>query len=281
MSRPASPAALNDKMLSRFTQALVAIDKNFIEGVYLLGSISLNDFHPNKSDIDFLVLCKKLPDDKTATQLKHIHQIIKKGYPTLALSGSYLSRSSIQSDDPQNIKTLSYHLGSMRYVNFEMGVVSLSELRSNAFTLLGQSAHTLPINITKIQLNKFLYQNINSYWKTWIKKHSSFFHRKILLLLFPRLTEWTVLGVARQLYTLKTGRIASKSEAGIYCLQHLSSQFHAVITSALEIRKDDRNYPFLKSYAVKPSLKRLRETINCANYIVDEFNRVYHTQNNR
>ena len=78
MSRPASPAALNDKMLSRFTQALVAIDKNFIEGVYLLGSISLNDFHPNKSDIDFLVLCKELPDDKTATQLKHIHQIIKR-----------------------------------------------------------------------------------------------------------------------------------------------------------------------------------------------------------
>lgn len=105
---------------------------------------------------------------------------------------------------------------------------------------------------------------------------TTFFHRKILLLVFPRLTEWAVLGVARQLYTLQTGKIASKTDAGYYCLQQLPGKFHPAIKEAITIRKDNRTYPFVKTYAVKPSFKRLKQTIECVNNMITLFNKVYH-----
>lgn len=267
-----SPA---DKIVAEFVDKICSIKLNFIESIYLTGSIPMNDFYSNKSDIDFLVFCKELPDPKTASQLKHIHQTIGKHYPKPDLSGSYLTFDSIQTDKPESIKILSWHEGSMRYGTFEMAAISLSELKSNAITVVGQKAETMKISIKQDYLNKFLYDNINSYWAKWIKQHSSFLNSKILLLLFPRFTEWSVLGVARQLCTLQTGKIVSKTEAGYYCLEHLPDKFHPIINEAIKIRKDNRNYPFVKSYAINPSFKRLTQTIECVNYIIATFNNTY------
>lgn len=266
-----------NEIVSEFVNKIYSIEPNFVYGIYLTGSIPLNDFYFNKSDIDFLVLCRKLPDLKIARQLLYIHKRIEKQYSKPDLSGSYLSFDSIQTDKPENIAILSFHEGAMRYGTFEMAPISLSELKLNAITILGPKAETLPINIKVSYVNNFLLHNINSYWAKWIKQHSSFFNRKILLLFFPRFTEWSILGVARQLCTLQTGKIVSKTEAGFYCLQQLPSHFHPIIKEAIKIRKDNRTYPFVKSYAIKPSFKRLNQTIGCVNYIIKLFNKTYST----
>ncbi|HVE61451.1 MAG TPA: aminoglycoside adenylyltransferase domain-containing protein [Chitinophagaceae bacterium] len=265
-----------DKIIAHFAEKISSIDPKIVDGLYLTGSLSMNDFYFNKSDIDFLVLCKKLPDDKIASQLKHIHKTIQKRYSKPDLSGVYISYDALKTDKPENSKVLHYHQGTLRYGKFEMALVSLSELKLNAVTIFGEKAEGLPIDIKDCYLNKFLYDNINSYWAKWIKQHSSFFNRKILLLFFPRLTEWSVLGVARQLCTLQTGKIVSKTEAGIYCMQQLPEKFHTIIKEAIEIRKNNRTYPFVKSYTIKPSYKRLTETIDCVNYIISAFNKTYH-----
>ncbi len=275
MNNTLSLPAPADEIVSDFIDEICSIQPQFVHSVYLTGSLSMNDFYPNKSDIDFIVLCKELPEGRTATQLKHIHKIIKRHYPKSNLSGSYLAFDSIQKDKPEAIKALTYHEGCMRHGNLEMAPVSLSELKSNAITVLGMIAGTLPINISVQCLNRFLHDNINSYWTKWIARHASFFNRKILLLLFPRFTEWAVLGVARQLCTLQTGKIVSKKEAGYYCLQQLPARFHPIIKEAIDIRKDTRTYPFLKSYTIRISFKRAIQTIECVNYIIALFNKTY------
>jgi len=55
-----------DRIVTEFVRQVCSINPEFIDGIYLTGSISLNDFYPNKSDIDFLVLCKKFPDENIA-----------------------------------------------------------------------------------------------------------------------------------------------------------------------------------------------------------------------
>jgi hypothetical protein len=247
----------------------------FVEGVYLTGSLPLNDFYSNKSDIDFLVLCKRLPDRKIAIQLRHIHKTIERRYSKPDLSGIYVTFESIQTGKFEEIETLIYHEGTMRYGTFDMAPIILSELKTNAFTILGRKAETLPVDIKEYDLHNFLHDNINSYWTKWINKHSSSFYRNILLLFFPRLTEWSVLGVARQLCTLQTGKIVSKTDAGIYCMEQVPEKFYRILTEAIEIRKDNRTYPFMKSYAIKPSLRRMRQTIDCVNYIIATFNKTY------
>lgn len=251
------------------------IKPDFLIGVYLTGSLTMNDFFNNKSDIDFIVLYKKMPDKKILKQLKCIHQTIKKHYTNPPLSGLYLTIDSIKNEEPEKIKTLTYHEGALRFGVFEMAPISLSELKSNGITVFGLNAEALEIEITKDYMSRFLYNNINTYWKEWLKQHSSFFNRKLLLLFFPRLTEWSVLGVARQLYTLQTGKITSKSQAGIYCLNKLPGKFHPIINEALSIRKSKKVIPFLKSYTIKPSFTRMAETIECVNFIINTFNTIY------
>lgn len=264
-----------DKIVNQFIDKIKSIEPKFIDGIYLTGSLSMNDFYYNKSDIDFLVFCKKLPDKKIATQLKHIHKTISRHYHKPDLSGCYLASESIKTEDPEKIKILSYHENSMRYGTFEMAPISLSELKYNAFTILGVKAEALPFNIKPGDVRKFLHKNINSYWTNWIRQHSTFVERKIMLWLFPRLTEWSVLGVSRQLCTLETGKIVSKTEAGFYCLEHLPEKFHSIVQEAIEIRKDNKTYPFLRSYTISPSFKRMTQTIECVNYIISLFNKSY------
>jgi predicted nucleotidyltransferase len=264
-----------DKIVDEFIDKIISIKPNFVDGIYLTGSLAMSDFYFNKSDIDFLVLCKKMPTQKIIEQLKHIHKTIGQRYPKPDLSGSYLTSDSLLTENPDKIKTLTYHEGTIRYGTFDMAPVVLSELKTNAITISGRNSETLPIDIKKSDLHNFLHKNINSYWTKWINKHSSSFSGKLLLLFFPRLTEWSVLGVARQLCTLQTGKIVSKTEAGIYCLRQLPEKFHPILKEAIEIRKDNRSYPLVKSYAIKPSLKRFTQTINCVKYIITAFNKTY------
>jgi len=264
-----------DKIVADFLQKINSIVPKFVEGLYLTGSIAMNDFYLNKSDIDFIVLCKKLPDEKIACQLKYIHRAIAKRYSHPNLNGTYLAFDSLQTVSPEEIKTLTYQVGRLGYGTFDMAPTILTELKTNSISILGQNSETLPIDIERSDLNNFLYKNINSYWKKWIKRYSSPFIGKLLLLSFPRLTEWSVLGVARQLCTLQTGKIVSKTEAGIYCIQQLPESFHSILSEAIEIRQDNRTYPFIKSHAIRPSFRRLTQTIQCVNYIIDTFNKTY------
>ena len=266
-----------DKIITDLVSGIDHINPDFIEGMYLTGSIPENDFYPAKSDIDFLILCQFFPDAKMVSQLRQVHRAIQKQFKKPDLSGHYLTLDTLRHNDLQKVNVLSFHEERIGYATFGMAPVTLSELKTVAHTVFGIPAHHLPVNIETKDLHAFLYHNINSYWRKWIKQHSSFRIRQVLLFLFPRLTEWAVLGVARQLYTLQTGKIGSKTEAGYYCLEQVPARFHHIILEAIKIRKDTRRF-FLTikgSYHISPSLKRLHQTIDCVNFIIDLFNRIY------
>ena len=264
-----------DKIVLEFVDGICGIEPEFIDGIYLTGSISLNDFYPEKSDIDFLVLCKKFPDEKISAELKKLHSAVSHHYPKPNLSGCYLLTKDINTKNPENINTLSYYEDNWKQGPLEMAPVTLAELKSNSITVYGADAASLPFSISTDSLKNFLHANINSYWKKWIAQHSKISCKKSLLFLFPRFTEWSVLGVARQLYTLNTGKIISKTEAGYYCLKHLPEKYHSIIQKAIEIRKDDRTFPLVKSYGISPSFTRTMSTIECVNYIIGLFNKKY------
>jgi len=100
-----------DKIVADFLEKISSIEPTFVEGLYLTGSLPMNDFYCNKSDIDFLVLCKRLPDKKDTKQLRNIHKIITKRFSKPDLSGTYLAIDSIQTNHPEQIKILNYHEG--------------------------------------------------------------------------------------------------------------------------------------------------------------------------
>lgn len=264
-------------ILQELLTGLTAIHKALFEGLYLTGSIPLNDFWQDKSDIDFLVLCTERPPQDILLQLKSLHATIEKKFPKLPLHGTYITKDCLQLPGALSANILSYHEGQLKASSFEMAPVALYELKTTGIAVQGISAKDLPIDIQTDDLNAFLYQNINSYWTSWIAKHSLLKKRRLLLILFPRLTEWVILGMARLVFTLRTGKIASKTEAGFYVLPSLDSEHRVVVEEAMKTRAE-KGHRFLRlktSYSVRPSAKRARRTLACAKALLALFNNEY------
>lgn len=263
-------------ILHEFTAEITKLKPGFIKGMYVTGSLTLNDFHLNKSDIDFLILCNELPKNDLKLFLDTIHKKFDRKFKQPKLSGFYIIPNNLNVRNTQTSKTLCFHEGRMNECSFEMAPVTLYELKTTAITLMGTPAQELNIVVEMNHINKFLFHNINTYWKNWVIKHSSGIGH-LLLVLFPRLTEWTILGVARQLYTLKTTKITSKTNAGHYCLRHLPVKYHPILQQAIKIRNENKQHllSIKQSYYIHPSINRARETIVCANYIIQLFNQAY------
>ena len=147
--------------------------------------------------------------------------------------------------------------------------ITLMELKTIAYTVYGTQSHLLPISIGREEISHVLFQNINSYWRSWLSRHSHSPHRYLLLLSFPWFTEWSILGIARQLYTLKTGNITSKLQAGRYLLEMLPNKYHPIVQQAIDVRTKCKQYQF------SPSVIRAKQTLECSQYIIDVFNATY------
>lgn len=158
-------------MLQELIAGISKIKNDFITGFYLTGSIPLNDFHPTKSDIDFLVLCESLPDKELRLQLEELHKSIGKKFKKPDLSGCYITPDAF--NHTQQAKVLCFHEGQMMETVFEMAPISRYELKTTAITLLGTPSQNLPITIELKDVYSFLFENINSYWRDWLDKHSS------------------------------------------------------------------------------------------------------------
>ena len=266
-------------ILREFIDGISDLTPDLVKGMYITGSIPLNDFHPDKSDIDFLILCNELPETVLRSQLQQLHKRIERKFKT-KLNGSYITPGSLNVHNAAITRILALQDGRMNESTFEMAPVTLYELQTTAITLSGIPAKELPVVNDISDLNKFLFENINSYWKTWTSKLSFVSSNHLLLILFPRLSEWVILGIARQLYTLRTGKITSKTNAGLYCLEQLHAKHHSIIQEAIKIRNDkgDHLLSLKSSYYVNPSIMRARETAECANYMIHLFNEGYTSQ---
>lgn len=258
-----------EKIVADYVSQVNAVHPNFIEGIYLTGSVPLGDYYPQKSDIDFITVLKKNPGKEILERLQHIHRSIETTYNYPKLNGYYLTIEGATS----NQKSFPSFFKNRFYIDrpFELDKLSLWELKTSSYTMYGVPAADLLIEIEIKDVITQLHQNINSYWTSWISNHSSFHFSHLLLILFPRLTEWGILGVARQLYAIETGKITSKLQAGRYCLNKLPNDLKDVMSIAIETRQINKTQ-------LKPSLRRTKETLDCMKFIISEFNRTYNKQ---
>ncbi len=106
--------------------------------------------------------------------------------------------------------------------------------------------------------------NMNTYWRNWIKKSSKLLSRDSILLLSPERVEWGVLGVARQFYSFNEGGIASKTEAGKWALTKVPEKYHKILQEALNIRSGGKG-----GYSSR--FRRRKDTLEFMNYILSVF----------
>jgi hypothetical protein len=246
---------------------------DLVRGIYLTGSIPLGDFQHGKSDIDFLILLRDAPDQILRLKLSAMHQQLESRFPHTRLNGTYLPEAGIMTVQPPDLKCLYYLSGALRQTAFDMEPITLLELQTSAITLQGTPAHALSLNVQPDRVRAFMYNNINTYWKRFSVSPA----KRMALCLAPQLTEWIILGMARQLYTLETCLICSKTSAGNYLLAHAPARFRPIIIQAMSIRAEARHHSgFTGSLRLlKPSIRRAQQTIACGRMISTLFNERY------
>lgn len=101
-----------NELIERLLKDVKRILKEKFVGIYIFGSLAINDFTPGHSDVDFLVVTSEKISEETFDDLKKMHTKLTASKIKWAniLEGSYIPEKAVRSYDPDN----SYH-PSLRY----------------------------------------------------------------------------------------------------------------------------------------------------------------------
>lgn len=262
-----SPAAA--KVLESYLHDTDTALPGFLTGVYVYGSLSLGDFRPQKSDVDFVAVTSRHPSPDEIRKLGAIHLKLRLRFLRTDLNGLYIEKENLAKVVLKTNRFLCFQNGFKVSKNLhENNLVTWYQLKINAITLRGNAPKEFPYEVTMHDLRTEMRQNLNTYWTNWIARHSRVGPAKLLLLTLPQKTEWGVLGISRQWYTLETGQITSKTGAGKYCLLQFSDRYRDILETALAVR-DRRHAP------IRSGIKRASATLDYMKFLVRTFNQRY------
>ncbi|WEG12558.1 DUF4111 domain-containing protein [Pullulanibacillus sp. KACC 23026] len=239
------------EMLTDYLKGLEETFADSVRGVYLHGSLALNDFD-SCSEVDFVSMLDHDLNCEEMALLTDLHSDISDKYPHRIMQGSYINWSD-QKDSSclplmdrlrtENDKKVSapYFDGFMMTMSAKENVnpVTWWVLKQNGIPLKGPEPVDLPFKLNEEDLVDYVYENMQVYWKKRVEKfwQAAYHEASLPQNELDGEVAWTVLGLLRQLYTLREQKVISKLSAADYGLQHLPEAFHTIIKEAVRIRK--------------------------------------------
>jgi hypothetical protein len=214
-----------------------------IEGLYLHGSIALNAYVEDSSDIDFITLTKRRLTEEDSEALAYIHTTIANKYKKPEMDGVYALQEDIgklyNGINPSH-KYPYYNDGELSFGDyFNFNPITWWVLKRKGINIFGPELKDFQFEIQPQDLSSYVLENMNTYWakRTQMAETSI---NDLVKLPTDKLDfeiEWTVLGLLRQFYTIKEYDIVSKLDAGDYGLTHIPVVWHDIIKEAMNIRK--------------------------------------------
>ena len=231
-----------DKVLKDYINLFNEHLPGTIVGLYLHGSIALDAYVDDASDIDFITLTNRRLTAGDAEALSYIHRTIENKYKKPDMDGVYalcedMGKLYKSSDD--HIEYPYFNNGELAFGDyFNFNPITWWVLKSRGIKILGPEIEEFNIDTDPQELTSYVIENMNSYWTNRIHMAEKSIDHLVQL---PTSQidfeiEWTVLGLLRQFYTIKENDIVSKLAAGGYGLMHLPVEWHNIIKDAMNIR---------------------------------------------
>jgi hypothetical protein len=240
-----------------------------LEGLYLHGSIALNSFVDEFSDIDFITITKHRLSKEDSDVLTLIHKSIQHTYQKPELDGVYILKEDIGKMDPsskdENEMYIYYNNGELNcgaYFNFNP--ITWYLFKYKGIRVLGPEISSYEIELSSEQMREYVLSNMNTYWagRVLSLENSIDEVKNYPTSVIDNEVEWSILGVLRQYYTLKESSIISKQDAGTYGLQQLPEEWHGLIKEAMKIR---HGVDVKSSYSVE---ERVKHTLEFLKYLI-------------
>lgn len=201
--------------------------------VYIYGSYVLDDFQLGWSDLDILVLTEKPISEQQADELVDLRQRMSAAEPDnpfyRCFEGGMLTRNAFIHKVPDRV--VYWGTSGQRITgSYHFDACCMKELFDYGRLLYGKDirGQMAPPSFEDIK------SNIQLHYET-IRKYASSTERSIYSF------GW-ILDIARCIYTLRTGKIISKTAAGAWALQNRLFHDTAALETALEVRKNPLKY---------------------------------------
>lgn len=235
MTQPDMLPRAVETVLTDYLERLDAERVPSLHGLYLVGSVALDDFRAGASDIDFVAVMDSEPSSGLRERLAQVHAgLTEAGGPHL--DGPYLTVEVLRRV-PTDYASVPFSLeGRFRdgEVCREVNPAVWRCLARHGRTVLGPPPSKLGIADDGEVLRAYQVGNLRTYWSRWIEQAETALAAKA-----PgddasaTALAWGVLGVARIICALETDRVVSKSGGGRHALAEHPGRWHPVIREAL------------------------------------------------
>jgi hypothetical protein len=200
-------------------------------GLYLYGSLSLGDFDPASSDIDFLAVTEEDLSEEALEQLRAMHATIaSSGLPyATRLEGSYIPRQALRRYDPTNARhpTIGTDWPFQVGLHGSNWILERQIVREHGVIVCGPSPQTLIDPVPPQEVRAAVCEQLKNSWQPRLNDRDW---------LRPRHYQaFAVLTLCRALYTLQHGTVSSKPQAAAWT-QEVYPQWRPIIEKALTWR---------------------------------------------
>jgi Aminoglycoside adenylyltransferase, C-terminal domain/Nucleotidyltransferase domain len=241
-------------LLQELLDGVLPILGKHLIGMYLFGSLALGDFD-EASDIDVAIVTNEPVTDEQFLALKKMHAHIARGPSPLAIQieASYLSLAQLRRYDPTNAMhpQLQRDAGVELEMQNHARVVERYVLREKGVVVKGPPLEPLIAPITPDDLRSSAQEILNDWMIPLLQAAEPFASRGY--------QSYTVLSLARILYTFRFGDVVSKPVAARWAQETLDDRWKQLIERALVGRKNS---------ALPPEADDVQETLNFARLVL-------------
>jgi hypothetical protein len=237
-----------ERIVGAYLEAVDEEAPGLVEGLYLTGSIALNEFRPRTSDIDFLAVTANPPNAADVAALGRAHARLRNRCPRPFFDGRYVTWAELARDPTLAASGPYAYEGRFHaHGRGDCDPVTWHTVAWHGVRCRGPEPATLAIWTDSSALRQWTLNNFDSYWRPLLCRARRFPDPWSITIFTSYGAVWVVLGVCRLHYTLATGKIASKEAAGAYGLHTFPQLWHLPLNEALRIRRADRARPEMMS----------------------------------
>lgn len=232
---PTAYPAVNALLLDLVGEVRAILGPELV-GIYLYGSLSLGDFDPASSDVDFLAVTRDTLSSEVIAALGALHARLATSTLPYAdkLEGWYFTRAALRRHDPDEPQQVTigadwpFGLG----VPGAVWVIERHIVLEYGLTVFGPPPRELIDPIAPEALRAATRTLLHDFWALqlggpdWLRTRDY--------------QAFAILTMCRALHTLHTGKVASKPAAAVWAQQYLDPPWPALITQALTWRHDRR-----------------------------------------
>lgn len=226
-----------DEIMGTYLEIVDNTAPGLVEGLYVVGSYALDDWHPDRSDVDIIAVTAEPATDHDGATLITAHALAAERIPH-HIDGPYLAWGDLITPPmslhrPWSLDGELHHDGEC----FELNPVTWFVLAEHGVTVRGPTVNRLGVYLDVDARVRFVVDNLAGYWRGVAddvrRACTTAPDRSFDLASF----EWCALGALRLHHTAFHGGVVSKAGAGEYGLGVVTAELHPVLEQALAVRR--------------------------------------------